>query len=161
MGARCRPGWWRGWCCWYSHQGLRWKGSAVHSPTFGPKCHGNQLFPSWDCISHHADSRADFDILLSSRRTLSPVEVAVNRKLLRKGVNGSPIHPEAGVDIPLSSNRIRSCCRWYRRRRNLVWSPTGFAYRSQPKIIVLLFSNFIIFISHKMQYKFKQKILIF
>ena len=80
-----------------------------------------------------------------------------NRKLLRKGVNGSLIHPKAGVDIPLSSNRIRCCCRWYRRRRDLVWSPTGFAYRSQPEIIVLLFSNFIIFISRMNQYKFKWK----
>jgi hypothetical protein len=34
-----------------------------------------------------------------------------NRELLRKGIDRSLIHPEARVDIPLSSNRIQSCCR--------------------------------------------------
>ena len=155
MDARCRPGWWRGWCCWYSHQGLHWKGSAVHSPTFGPKYHGNQLFPSWDCISHPQTPEQISIFFFQAVGHWVQLQLKWDRELLRKGIDTSLIHPKAGVDIPLSSNRIRSCCRWNRRWRNLVWSPTGFAYRSQPEIIVLLFSNFIIFISLMNQYKFK------
>ncbi len=62
-----------------------------------------------------------------------------NRELLRKGIDRSLIHPEARVDIPLSSTRIQSCCRWHRRGSHPVWSPTGFAYRSQSEKLIFPF----------------------